>query len=81
MSGQKEVPMKKAIALTLATVFFLSALLSLPQSSTAYTRADMCYDDWEACRIRAFASDEGVVKTILWLTVCDVALGKCLLRI
>ena len=73
--------MKRAIALTLAAVIFLSAFLWLPRSAAAYTRADMCYDDWEACRQRALESDEGVVKTILWLTVCDVALGRCLLRI
>jgi hypothetical protein len=73
--------MKRAIALTLAAVFFLSAFIWLPQTSSATTRADMCYDDWEACRTRAFASDEGIVRTVLWLTVCDVALGKCLLRI
>jgi len=73
--------MKKAIALTLAAVFFVSAFLWFPQSSTAVTHADMCYDDWEACRTRAFASDEGIVRTVLWLTVCDVALGKCLLRL
>jgi hypothetical protein len=70
--------MRKAIAVTLAVAFFLSALLSLPQSSWA-TKADVCYDDWESCRSRAFESDEGIVKTALWLTVCDVALGKCLL--
>jgi hypothetical protein len=71
--------MKRAIALTLAAAFFLSALLWLPQSSAAITRADICYNDWEVCRSRAFQSDEGIVKTTLWLTVCDVALGKCLL--
>jgi len=73
--------MKRAIAVTLAAVFFLSVFLWLPQSSAAATWADMCYNDWEACRHRALESDEGVVKTILWLTVCDVALGKCLLRL
>jgi hypothetical protein len=73
--------MKRAIALTLAAVFFLSAFLWLPQASAATTLADICYDNWEACRIRAFASDEGIVRTVLLLTVCDVALGRCLLRI
>ena len=73
--------MKKAIALTLATVFLLSVFLWLPQSSSARTPADVCYDNWEACRTRAFESDEGIARTILLLTVCDVALGRCLLRI
>jgi hypothetical protein len=73
--------MRKAIALTLAVAFFLSAFLLLPRSSSAVTPADACYDDWESCRSRAFESDEGIIRTILWLTVCDVALGKCLLRL
>jgi len=73
--------MKRAIALTLAAVFFLSAFLWLPQPSAAITLADICYDNWGACRVRAFASDEGIVRTVLLLTVCDVALGRCLLRI
>jgi hypothetical protein len=71
--------MKRAIALTLAVVFFLSAFLWMPRSSSALVRADVCYDDWEGCRTRAFESDEGIVRTTLWLTVCDVALGKCVL--
>jgi len=71
--------MKRAIALTLAVVLFLSVFLWVPQLSSARARADICYDDWESCRSRAFQSDEGIVKTTLWLTVCDFALGKCIL--
>jgi len=73
--------MKRAIAMSLALACFLSAFLWFPQSAGARAPADLCYDDWEACRSRAFQSDEGVVRTILWLTVCDVGLGKCLLRL
>jgi hypothetical protein len=73
--------MKRAIAVSLALVFFLSAFLWLPQSAKAVTHSDMCYDDWESCRTRALQSDEGIIRTTLWLTVCDVALGKCLLRL
>jgi hypothetical protein len=73
--------MKRAIALTLAAAFFLSVFFWLPQSSAADTQADVCYKSWEACRTRAFASDEGVLRTALMLTVCDLALGRCLLRI
>jgi hypothetical protein len=72
--------MKRAIALTLAAVVFLSVFLWLPRSACASVPADVCYNDWETCRIRAFAADEGVIRTTLWLTVCDVGLGKCLLR-
>ena len=71
--------MKKAIAGTLAVMFLLTVFLSFPPSSAARERADICFDDWEACRTRALESEEGVIKTTLWLTVCDVALGKCLL--
>lgn len=71
--------MKRAIAMTLAVLFFLAVFLSFPQSSAARDRADICTDDWEACRTRALESEEGIVKTTLWLTVCDLALGKCLL--
>jgi hypothetical protein len=73
--------MKKAIALTLAVMFFLSAFLWFPQLSSARAPADLCYDDWEHCRNRALQSDDGIAKTILWLTVCDFALGKCLLKL
>jgi hypothetical protein len=71
--------MKKAIAGTLAVMFLLSAFLWFPQSSSARERADICFDDWEACRTRALESEQGIIKTTLWLTVCDVALGKCIL--
>ncbi|MBN2408484.1 MAG: hypothetical protein JXE07_02005 [Candidatus Aminicenantes bacterium] len=71
--------MKKAIAGTLAVMFFLSVFLCFPQPSAARLPADFCYDDWEACRTRALESDEGFIRTTLWLTVCDVALGKCIL--
>ena len=69
--------MKRAIALTLAVVFFLGALLWFPGASNAH--AGHCFGDWDVCRQRAFASDEGVVRTTILLTVCDIALGKCLL--
>jgi hypothetical protein len=72
--------MKRAIALTLAVVSFLSVFLWLPRSAAASVPVDVCYNDWEGCRIRAFAADEGIIRTTLWLTVCDVGLGKCLLR-
>ncbi len=69
--------MKKGVALALAAVLFLGVLLSLPRTSLA--DADYCYDNWERCRIRAFDSNAGWFKVALMLTVCDLALGKCLL--
>lgn len=71
--------MKKAIASTLATIFLLSAVLFFPIASAAVVRADVCWDNWEACRIRSFQADMGVIRTTVALTVCDIGLGKCLL--
>jgi hypothetical protein len=73
--------MKRAIAMSLALACFMSAFLWIPQSAAARAPADLCFDDWGACRTRAFQSDEGIIRTTLWLTVCDVGLGKCLLRL
>lgn len=71
--------MKKAIALTLAVVFLLSAFLFFPLVSAAAVPANSCYDNWEVCRMRAFQTQEGILRTTIMLTVCDLALGKCLL--
>lgn len=54
------------------------ALLVWPMILAAQSHADHCFDEWERCRERAFASDAGWIKTTLMLTVCDVALLKCL---
>jgi hypothetical protein len=67
--------MRKAIALTLAAVFFLCAFLWFPQASFAHS--DHCYNDWHSCRQRSFEADEGWIRTTLMLTVCDIAWGKC----
>lgn len=71
--------MKKAIALTLAVVISLSAILFFPLAAAAAVPANACYDNWEVCRIRAFQAEEGILRTTIMLTVCDVGLGKCLL--
>jgi hypothetical protein len=60
---------------------FLSVFFWLPQSAAGRAPADLCWDDWQSCRTRAFQSDEGIIRTTLWLTVCDVGLGKCLLKL
>ena len=70
--------MKKAIALTLAAVLFLSVLIFFPRST--YAEADRCYNDWSRCRARALDSGEPWYKVTLFLTVCDGALGWCLIR-
>jgi len=69
--------MKKAIALALAAGLFLGIFLFLPRAS--FADADYCYDNWERCRHRAFESNEGWFRKAIMLTVCDLALGRCLL--
>jgi hypothetical protein len=73
--------MKKAIASTLAAIFLLSAILFFPLAAAAAVPANVCWDNWEACRVRAFQADMGVIRTTVALTVCDVGLGKCLLTV
>ncbi|MCX7974105.1 MAG: hypothetical protein N3B16_06330 [Candidatus Aminicenantes bacterium] len=53
-------------------------LLVLPVILASQTHADYCFNEWERCRERALASDAGWFKTTLMLTVCDIALLKCL---
>ena len=71
--------MKKVIALTLAVALVLSAVLFFPSLTEASVPAGTCYDNWDVCRACAFQSEEGVLRTTVLLTVCDVGLGKCLL--
>jgi hypothetical protein len=71
--------MKKVIALTLAVALVLSAVLFFPSLTEARVPAGTCFDNWDVCRGRAFQSEEGVMRTTILLTVCDVGLGKCLL--
>jgi hypothetical protein len=73
--------MKKAIASTLAAIFLLSAILFFPLATVAAVPANVCWDNWETCRVRAFQADMGVIRTTVALTVCDVGLGKCLLTV
>ncbi len=72
--------MKKALAATLTTIILLSTLSFALLASESVNPADSCWDNWEKCRERAFESDYGPVRTTLALTVCDIALAKCLLN-
>jgi hypothetical protein len=69
--------MKKAVALMLAAVLFLSVFLFLPRAS--FADADDCFDNWERCRQRSFYADEGWLRTTIMLSVCDFALGRCVI--
>ncbi len=70
--------MKKAIVLTLAAMFVLSAFL-WPSRAAANTPAGDCFDSYEECRARALDSNQGWFRVAIMLTVCDLALGRCLL--
>ncbi|HAR36518.1 MAG TPA: hypothetical protein DCR87_06415 [Acidobacteria bacterium] len=73
--------MKKALAVTLTALVIFSTLSFIPLAGQTQNPADSCWDNWERCRARALDSDLGVVRTTLALTLCDIALGNCLLKI
>lgn len=54
-----------------------SFLLLFPLPSQADT--NHCFDEHETCTERALAAKVGIIKTVLMLTVCDAALGVCLI--
>lgn len=72
--------MKKALAVTMTTIILFSTLSLIPLASQSVNPADSCWDNWERCRARALQSDFGTIRTTLALTLCDIALGKCLLN-
>lgn len=70
--------MKKAVAVALAGIVLLSAGLFFPRPVAAHD-VGHCYDDYDACRVRAFNMDASWFKMTLALTLCDIALGRCIL--
>jgi len=70
--------MKKVLLVALAGLILFSSLLFFPASVSARSSAQ-CYDDYDVCRGRALNMDTGWIKITLYLTVCDVSLGKCLI--
>lgn len=70
--------MKKLIAVSLTALIVFAVVAFFP---TAVAAHDMqhCYNDYEICRANAFSNSMNVVKTTFALTVCDIALGKCIL--
>jgi len=71
--------MKQGTVMALLVLLAVGSLV-LPLAVAAQSHSDHCFDEWERCRERAFESDAGWIKTTLMLTVCDIALGKCLLK-
>lgn len=72
--------MRQKVGLALLTLLVVG-LLVMPFLVAAQSHSDYCFDEWERCRERAFAADVGWIKTTLMLTLCDIALGKCLLQV
>lgn len=71
--------MRQKVGLALLALLVVG-LLVLPFLVAAQSHSDYCYDEWERCRERAFEANVGWFKTTLMLTLCDLALGKCLLQ-
>ena len=72
--------MKKGIPLALAGLILLSAALYFPKPARGHDVGE-CYRDHDVCRERALAMDAPWTKVALFLTVCDVGLGKCILAL
>ncbi len=70
--------MKKLTALVLAGLVLVSAAFFFP-TAVAARDVDQCYKDHLNCRENALDLDAPWYKVMLFLTVCDIALGKCAL--
>jgi hypothetical protein len=69
--------MKRALALLLLSAFLVTVAL-IPAAESRRRTMQECYNDWEGCRIEAFASDATIIQTTMMLTACDIALGWCI---
>jgi hypothetical protein len=72
--------MKKVFLLALAGLILFSSVLFFPLAVSAHD-VNECYRDNEVCRERALDMDAHWIKVALVLTVCDIALGKCILAV
>ena len=72
--------MKKAFVLALAGLMLISSALFFPLAVSAHD-VNECYRDHQVCRERALNTDAPWTKIALLLTVCDIALGKCILAV
>jgi hypothetical protein len=71
--------MKKILLLALAGLILLSSFLFFPMAARAHD-VNECYRDHDVCRERALNLDAPWTKVALLLTLCDIALGKCILN-
>lgn len=70
--------MKKFVALALAGLVMLSVVWFFPQTAEARDSAE-CYRNYRTCRSEAFDMDASWTKVAVVLTICDIALGRCIL--
>ena len=75
---RKEVKMKKTVAVWMTCLFVMSAVLLFP---TAAQSSDpvKCFQDHSRCRENALSMDAPWWKAALYMTICDIALAKCIL--
>jgi hypothetical protein len=72
--------MKKACLWALAGLILVSSVVFFPLSLSAHD-VNECYRDHQVCRERAMMLDAPWTKVAILLTVCDLALGKCVLNL
>ncbi len=72
--------MKRVATLALAGLILVSAALYFPMTAAAHDVAE-CYRNHETCRELAFNMNASWVRVALTLTLCDLALGKCILAV
>ena len=72
--------MRKTLLLTLAGLILVSAALFFPLTVAGHD-VEHCYKDHVVCREQAFNMNAAWYKIALALTVCDIALGKCILAV
>lgn len=70
--------MRKAVAFALALGIGLALVLVMPEAGSARDVQE-CWDNHESCRSSALESDMPWWKAALALTVCDLALGRCII--
>jgi len=70
--------MKKLAVMALAGLILVSAVLFFPASAAA-SEVDGCFSEHQRCRENAFNLDAPWYQVMLVLTLCDLALGKCIL--
>lgn len=71
--------MKRAFAILLLSAVLVAMPFVGTLASGPPRTMGQCYGTWEDCRTEALARDASVIQTTLMLTLCDIALGRCIL--